>query len=84
MPYTVVVPQSVRKELDKLNKKDRKLVDSAIAALGESPLLGKKLKGKYDRFRSYRVWPFRIVYEVLAKKLVVLIIKAGQRESAYK
>jgi len=48
------------------------------------PFVGKKLKGEYENQYSYRVWPYRIIYEIRKNELVVLVIRVGHRQGVYK
>ncbi|MBU0648269.1 type II toxin-antitoxin system RelE/ParE family toxin [Patescibacteria group bacterium] len=82
--YKVIVPQRVKKEFNRIDKKHRRKILLALVALGQDPTVGKKLVGKYKKLWSYRVWPYRIIYEVMRGKLVVLVIRIGHRKDAYK
>ena len=84
MVYQVSIKPSAAKELEKLPEKDYYRVLSAFAILSNNPFIGKKMKGEYDGRYSYRVWPYRIVYEIHKKELVVLVITVGHRQGAYR
>ncbi|MBU1177273.1 type II toxin-antitoxin system RelE/ParE family toxin, partial [Patescibacteria group bacterium] len=43
------------------------------------PYLGKRLKGELKSYYSYRVWSYRIIYEIKKKELVILIIRIDYR-----
>ena len=55
---------TAEKSLKKLDSKTRTRLEEAVLELLRDPLAGKKLKGDFgkERLRSYRVWPYRIVY----------------------
>jgi len=84
MEYQISIKPSAAKELGKLPKKDYYRVLSAFAILSNDPFIGKKMKGKFDSQYNYRVWPYRIVYEIHKKELVVLVIAVGHRQGIYK
>jgi len=62
----------VQKEIDELKGKERLRLLLAMTVLSSNPFVGKKLKGEYSGIYSYRVWPYRILYEIRKKELVVL------------
>jgi mRNA interferase RelE/StbE len=83
MKYCLVIPKKVQKEIDRIDKKYKVKVLLALKILEEEPYTGKKLEGEYSGKRSYRVWPYRIIYEIRKKELIILIIHIGHRQSAY-
>ena len=56
----------------------------ALDALEEDPFIGKKLSGEFQGIRSFRVWPYRILYEIKKKELFVFVIRIAHRQGAYK
>jgi len=84
MEFTVVVPKKVQKEIDKIDSRYRPRLLAVLVLLAANPYIGKKLEGKHKREWSYRAWPYRILYEIIKKELVVLIIHVGHRQGAYK
>jgi len=83
MNYRITVKPSAEKELEKIENKDRKRILEALWHLSADPFLGKKLAGEYHGYYSLRVWPYRIIYTVLRKKLLVVVIKIGHRQGVY-
>ena len=55
-----------------------------IFALANDPCLGKQLEGSLQDFYSARVWPYRIVYKIYQKDLVILIVEIAHRQGVYK
>lgn len=82
-PYHLRYRPRAEKDLAKLPTKDRLRVTLAISALSLNPFIGKKLDGKYTGFYSLRVWPYRIIYYVYKKELLVLVIRIGHRQGVY-
>jgi mRNA interferase RelE/StbE len=83
-PYRLVVKQSVSKDLKKIPKKDVKRILTAIRALATNPRppQSKKLSGQ-DRYRL-RQGNYRILYAVEDDRLVVCVVKVGDRRSVYR
>ncbi|MBI3459200.1 type II toxin-antitoxin system RelE/ParE family toxin [Candidatus Azambacteria bacterium] len=83
MTYCVVIPKKTQKDLDKIDKRYRDRVVDALSVLSLDPYAGKNLAGEYKEKYSYRVWPYRIIYEIYKKELVILIIRIGHRQGVY-
>ena len=84
MEYRLVIPKGVQKDLNKIKGKSNAKIISTLLNLAKNPYLGKKLEGKYKTEWSYRVWPYRIIYQIHRKELVVLIIRIAHRQGVYK
>lgn len=83
MQYSVIVPKKVQKEINKLDDKYRIKILSALVVLENNPYLGKRLEGKYKNEWSLRVWPYRIIYQIKNKQMIVLVVKVGHRQGIY-
>ena len=83
MDYKVSLPVKVANSLDKIEKRYKEQILVSLKGLERSPLLGKKLWGQYKDCRSLRVGEYRIIYQVRASKLIVLVIKIGNRQGIY-
>ena len=84
MGYQLKVKPSVQKKLEKLPKADYYRILSALSILTGNPYVGKKMKGEYDGSYSYRVWPYRIIYDIYKKALLILVVRVGHRQGVYK
>jgi mRNA interferase RelE/StbE len=84
MAYQVIIPKKVQKQLDKIDSKYKVRILAVLVSLEDNPYLGKKLAGKYKSQWSYNVWPYRIIYEIEKKKLIILIVRIGHRQGSYK
>ncbi|OQW47626.1 MAG: addiction module toxin RelE [Proteobacteria bacterium SG_bin7] len=82
--YKIEFSSSARKELKKLPKPYIKNIVAAIDELATSPFPSgvKKLVG--EELYRIRVGPYRILYEVEGKALLILIIKIGHRKDVYR
>jgi len=81
--FQVNLSKTSKKELNKLNSKDQSRIINVLEKLSSNPYLGKKLKGPLREYYSYKVWPFRIIYSVKKKALIVLIVRIGHRKNVY-
>ena len=84
MIYSVRIKDSAAKELARLPKDVRERLIDAIDGLGEEPLAGALLKGGLRGLRRLRVGNYRIVYEVRADDLVILVVRVAHRREAYR
>ena len=82
--YTTDALQSVSKDLKKIPKKDVRRILAAIQALAENPRppQAKKLSGQ-DRYRL-RQGNYRILYAIEDDRLIVCVVKAGDRRDVYR
>jgi mRNA interferase RelE/StbE len=85
MAYTIKFRPSVEKDLRTLPRKELIRIKSKIEALAEDlpgPAI-TKMKGN-NSFHKIRVGDYRIIYEIHADILVILIVKIGHRKNIYK
>jgi mRNA interferase RelE/StbE len=82
--YKIIVKKSVSKDLKKIPKKDIDRILSAIKNLAENPRppQSKKLSGQ-ERYRL-RQGDFRILYSIEDDKLIVCVVRVGNRRAVYK
>lgn len=83
--YKLRIKKTAAKELESISRKaDRRRIVSRIEALAEEPRPDgcKKLSGS-ERYRI-RQGPYRIVYAIEDKQLVVYVVKIADRKSVYR
>jgi mRNA interferase RelE/StbE len=82
--YKIVFKKSVAKDLKSIPKKDVKRIISAIQKLADNPRppQSKKLSGQ-ERFRI-RQGNYRILYTIEDNRLIVCVVKVGNRRDVYK
>ncbi|OGM93128.1 hypothetical protein A2333_00665 [Candidatus Wolfebacteria bacterium RIFOXYB2_FULL_49_7] len=83
MQYRIILPKSVQKDLEKLDKKIRMRVIITLQELSKDPFAGKKLQGEHAGQWSVRAWPYRVIYRINKGELVVLVIRIAHRQGAY-
>ena len=70
------------KQQKRLPKSEIQKIERKIEALREDPYSGKLLKGEFEGLYSLKAWPYRIVYEIKQKKIIILSI--ANRQGAYR
>lgn len=83
--YKIEITATAEKSLKKIPKKDILKIVEAIQILGITPFPEgcRKLRGEEDVYRV-RQGNYRIIYEVIDNKLIVLVLKIGHRKDIYK
>ena len=78
-----IASRRVEKQLDKVHDDFYPRVAEVIEALKNNPrpVGAKKLGGKVHRIR---VGPYRVLYEILDDRLVVLVVEIGDRREIYR
>jgi len=83
--FEILIKRSAVKEIESISRKrDRQRVVRRIRELAEDPRPPgcRKLSGR-DRYRI-RQGSYRIVYAIEDKRLVVYVVKVGQRRDVYR
>jgi len=83
MEYQLRIKPSAEKELNKLPQKDYYRALAALSVIAGNPFAGKKLTGKRSGQWSMRLWPYRIIYSINKKELLILVIAIGHRQGIY-
>lgn len=83
MSYQIRLKPSAEKDLSKVPQRDRERIFAELAGLATNPYIGKKLRGKYKGCYSVQVWPYRIIYQVYKKELLVIVIRIRHRQGVY-
>ncbi|MEX1112424.1 MAG: type II toxin-antitoxin system RelE/ParE family toxin [Candidatus Andersenbacteria bacterium] len=55
-------------------------LQAALESLQQDPQRGKHLGGRLKQHRSIRVWPYRILYKLEKKRLIVYVIRISHRQ----
>ncbi len=82
--FTVVITKRAMKQLERIPASHRDDLRRALTSLASSPFSGKKLEGLFEGRYSLRVWPYRIIYSLQKKMLLVTVIAIGHRQGVYK
>jgi mRNA interferase RelE/StbE len=82
MTWTVVISHRVLKEIKKLPPDIRSRVIGALELMEEEPE-SRVFRLKDSRFYSLHVGDYRIIVDIIHRKLLVLVIRAGHRKNIY-
>ena len=83
MEYNIVYKSSVRKDLERIDKRQLLKILNKIESVFKSvPLKGKKLKGEFKGLSSYRISDYRVIYTILGS--TILILRISHRKDVYK
>ena len=82
--YSIEIENRCLKELKKIDKTAAQRALSLIEeVIAKDPYAGKKLKGKYSGLYSFRFSDYRIIYEIIQHKLVIIILRIRHRKNVY-
>ena len=72
------------KELRKLSPEVRRRVMASVGRLRDRPLTGEPLSGEWKGFRRLRVGTHRVIYGYDGDRLLILVVRVGNRGSVYR
>ena len=72
------------KELSRLSSNIKRRVLTTLLYLSHDPFIGEPLRGDFKGFYSLHLHPYRIVYQVLKERLLILIFRVRQRKDAFR
>lgn len=82
--YTILYKKSFEKDLRKLPDKIRSSIYKTILELSKEPRpKGSKKLRSQDNLYRYRVGDYRIIYQIIDEKLIIIIINSGHRKDIY-
>ena len=84
MTYEIRVSPAVVKQLRKLDRQSRALLQGTIESLAEQPRPPRaaKIVGGTVEYRV-RAGDFRVLYEIHDRQLLVLVVTIGRRDDVY-
>jgi mRNA interferase RelE/StbE len=89
MAWNVELSAEVDRALGKLDaqhaKRILKFLHERVAYLDDPRSIGKALRGsRLGEFWKYRVGDYRLICKIEDKRLVVLVLRVGQRKEIYR
>ena len=86
MAYEIEFTPAADRAFRKLERSAQRRIDRALTLLAENPRPPKAefLKGKFRGYLRVRTGDFRIIYVVEDDRLVVCVVRIGDRKDAYR
>lgn len=89
MAWKVELDEAAIRELDKFDTKVTKRIlrflHERVAKLDDPRSIGQALKGsRLGEFWKYRVGDYRIICDIQDRKLLVLVLRVGNRREIYR
>ena len=89
MVWAIEFDEAAKKELAKLDRQvARRLLDfltQRVISLKDPRSVGQALKGsKLGEFWKYRVGEFRIIANIQDQKMIILVLRVGNRREIYR
>ena len=89
MPWRIEFSAEADRELSKLDPQHArrivKFLKERVAPLGDPRSVGKALQGsRLGEFWRYRVGPFRLICKIEDDRLLVLVLRIGDRKEIYR
>ena len=82
--YEIEFAKSVRKDFRKIPKKDTKRILKLIESLSENPRPADSKKLTGEQIYRIRQGSYRILYEIEDLKLIVFVVRVGDRKEVYR
>lgn len=84
MKYEVEISPSAIKSLARIPKRDRLRIEGAIELLQSNPYPPAAIKLTERSEYRVRVGNYRVIYDVVRGKLVILVLTIGHRKDVYR
>lgn len=85
MAYKLLFDDKVAKDMKNIDRQWQvKIINAIKEKLPENPYIGKKLVGDLSPYYRLRVGDFRVIYEILEDKIIVVILKIKHRKEIYR
>lgn len=86
MKYSLEFTPAARRDFKRLTKDVQKRIDSLLKLLTENPRPPKvkRLQGEFRKYYRVRTGDFRIIYAIEDDRLVICVIRIGDRKEIYR
>ena len=89
MAWTIEIDPAAAKELNKLDsvsiRRILKFLHERVSRLDDPRSIGEALKGsKLGEFWKYRVGDYRVISRIEDGRMLILVVKIGNRRDVYK
>jgi len=87
MKWKIEIRKNAKKDLKKIDKKHSKRIldflENRLSKLDNPRSIGKPLQGNLSDYWRYRIGDFRIIANIQDKKLIILVVRIGDRKNIY-
>lgn len=85
MTYRILFTRRAKKDYEALSEAVKPRVLAALEEISRAPFEeGKLLKGEFKGCFSHRMGNYRIVYQIHAKQIIVLVLTIAHRKDVYR
>jgi mRNA interferase RelE/StbE len=85
MPYSIEFAPRAQRDFDGLDHSTRTRIARELEKLSDNPFKpGTKILKDYEGARRARVGDYRVIYQVVEKRLIVLVLRIGHRREIYR
>ena len=84
MMYNLQITKEAANNIANLPIKKKRQIKDAILRICTDPAVGKLLTKKLSGLCSYRSGDYRIIYQILQKRILIIILTVGHRKDIYK
>ena len=81
--YTVKYTKEAKKKIEKLDASIKIIIKKAIESIASDPYKGKPLAYELSGLYSFRTSDYRIIYEIIEKKLLIVVLRIRHRNDVY-
>ena len=83
--YKIQFTKTAGKDYEAIrDSKLKRGINRIIDALKDDPYQFKKLSGPFSHLRSARTFSFRVLYQILDERLIVLVVALDHRKDVYR
>lgn len=81
--YEINFDNNAKSFLKKLKRGEQKYILDRIEKLKDNPHLGKRLAGNLFGLWKLRIDKYRVLYQILENKLLIIVVDIGHRKNVY-
>lgn len=81
--YSLQLSKRFDRDFSKLDKEVRDRVVEKLREISDNPRVGKPLKGRLKGLYSARAGDYRVIYQILDDKEMVVVVTVGHRKKVY-
>jgi mRNA-degrading endonuclease RelE of RelBE toxin-antitoxin system len=80
----VIITPRVLKQYNRFPKIEQEKIKKKLLLLEKYPQEGKKLSGEYSELRSFKAWPYRMIYFINDRQRKLFVVTIAHRQGVYK